>query len=269
MLRVILFPASAAVSVIVRLPTVGIIVRLPVVGVIIRLPAVGVIVRLAAVGAIVRLPVVHAESIPAVKEKIAQTKNIFFIVNLLLSTDDWISQFVPEGTIITVNTLYLMCGLAFSGKTTLAKVIVDRLHCHCISLDEINAERGLGHGGDGIPIAEWENTHHIAMEKMTGWMKSGQDIVLDDTSNLRWLRNRYRTFSGQHGYKTRLIYSDVPVELIRQWMQANLAANERHGIRPDIFSEHLRTFEPPQPDEDTLVYRPEQELHNWVKKQFS
>jgi predicted kinase len=56
-----------------------------------------------------------------------------------------------------MKTLYLMCGLSFSGKTTLARKIVERLQCAYISLDDINAERGLW-GGDGISVGEWERT---------------------------------------------------------------------------------------------------------------
>jgi len=35
-----------------------------------------------------------------------------------------------------MKTLYLLCGLAFSGKSTLAKAIVNYLNCASISLDE-------------------------------------------------------------------------------------------------------------------------------------
>lgn len=161
-----------------------------------------------------------------------------------------------------------MCGLAFSGKTTLAKAIAEFTGCQYISLDEINAERGLGHSGDGIPIAEWERTHHLAMKRMGAWMKSGQDILLDDTGNLRWLRDRYRTFAARQGYTTRLIYMDVPVTLIRERMQANRSTGQRHSIRAEIFAEHLRTFESPHPDEDTLIYHPDENVKEWIKNNF-
>lgn len=162
-----------------------------------------------------------------------------------------------------------MCGLAFSGKTTLAKAIVAQTGCRYVSLDEINAERGLGHGGDGIPISEWEKAHQIAMERMSAWMKSGRDILLDDTGNLRWLRDRYRAFAARHGYATQLIYVDVPVALIKQRIQANRLTGERHGIRAEILAGHLRTFEPPQPDEETLIYHPEENALEWLKNNFN
>jgi predicted kinase len=86
-----------------------------------------------------------------------------------------------------MKTLYLMCGLSFSGKTTLARKIVERLQCAYISLDNINTERGLW-GGDGIPIEEWERTHALARERLATWMATGKDAVVDDVNNLRWPR---------------------------------------------------------------------------------
>src|SRR4029077_883183 len=43
-------------------------------------------------------------------------------------------------------SLYLLCGLAFSGKTTLASILSVRLPAVVVSLDAINASRGLDGG---------------------------------------------------------------------------------------------------------------------------
>ncbi|RPH71198.1 MAG: hypothetical protein EHM78_08290 [Myxococcaceae bacterium] len=49
--------------------------------------------------------------------------------------------------------LLLLCGPAFSGKSTVAAHLFRRWDFRVVSLDEINARRGL-HGGQGIPDAE-------------------------------------------------------------------------------------------------------------------
>ena len=53
--------------------------------------------------------------------------------------------------------VYAMCGVAFSGKSTLARRIAGQLFIPLISLDAINHERGL-RGGEGMSIAQWEET---------------------------------------------------------------------------------------------------------------
>jgi predicted kinase len=53
-----------------------------------------------------------------------------------------------------MNKLYLLCGMPFSGKTTLLPLLCEYLNCPYISLDDINKQRGLN-GGDGISVQEW------------------------------------------------------------------------------------------------------------------
>lgn len=59
--------------------------------------------------------------------------------------------------------------MPFSGKTTLGTSVAQYLNALYISLDEINEARGL-FGGEGIPVEEWEKTHHLAIEKLQDLM---------------------------------------------------------------------------------------------------
>src|SRR6266481_7531163 len=103
-----------------------------------------------------------------------------------------------------------MCGVAFSGKTTLAKRLVSELGCAHVSLDEITAERGM-FGGEGLLAQEWEHSHQLAQERMQQLMLNGQDIVFDDTNCFRWLRDGCRKLAHKNGYSTELVFLDVPV----------------------------------------------------------
>lgn len=125
----------------------------------------------------------------------------------------------PKGLIRSLNVLYLMCDLAFAGKSTLAKAIARDRGCVYISLDDINQERGLGFGGDGIPVEQWEQTHHVALARLETAMCSGHCVVLDDTNNRRWLRDRFKRVAQRYGYETRIVYLDIPVDVIQQRMQ--------------------------------------------------
>ena len=70
-----------------------------------------------------------------------------------------------------MSTLYLLCGMPFSGKTTLGRSIAKYHGCPYISLDKINEARGLS-GGDGIPVKEWEKTHFLAMQQLEIFMQT-------------------------------------------------------------------------------------------------
>lgn len=114
-----------------------------------------------------------------------------------------------------MRTLYLLCGMPFSGKTTLGKSLSRYSSSAYISLDKINEARGL-YGGDGIPVEEWEKTHSLAMQQLPNLMQSGQDIVVDDTSCFHWLRERWSNFVKQYRYQTIVVYLDIPIATIKK-----------------------------------------------------
>ena len=164
-------------------------------------------------------------------------------------------------------TLYLLCGMPFSGKTTLGKTIARQLDSSYISLDEINEARGL-RGGDGISIEEWEKTHSIAMSQMQTTMPTSQDIVLDDTNCFRWLRDRFRQLAAEYNYQTTVVFVDVPVSEIWQRMSANQKTQTRHMVKPEIIKEMTKTFEPPEEDENVIRYDGEQSIDEWIISNF-
>lgn len=160
-----------------------------------------------------------------------------------------------------------MCGLSFSGKTTLARKITERLQCAYLSLDDINAERGLW-GGDGIPVKEWERTHTLARERLETWMVTGKDAVVDDVNNLRWLRDRWRAAASAGRYRTLVIYLDIPQAELIERRRENEMTVERKGITEAVWAKHLSEFEPPGADEHVLRYGPAEDAASWVISHF-
>ena len=158
-----------------------------------------------------------------------------------------------------------MCGLAFSGKTTLARAIVRFTGAAYVGLDEINRERGLGHGGEGLPVEEWERTHRLAVDRVERLMEEGATILVDDTSNLRFLRERFRKVAGQHDYDVVLVYLDVPPAEIRRRIEENASTGRRANVLPHVLEEHIATFEHPAGDEAAIVYTPDQPVDDWLQ----
>lgn len=166
-----------------------------------------------------------------------------------------------------MSMLILMCGLPFSGKSTLAAAIVEHTGAAYISLDDINQERGLGFGGDGIPLEEWEKTHAVALERLSTSLASG-DAILDDTCCYRWIRDRYRALAKDSGHSTRVIHLSVPVETIRNRMEHNKAAASRHGVRREVFDAVAETFEVPADDENVIEFDGTVAVQKWLARHF-
>ncbi len=164
-------------------------------------------------------------------------------------------------------TLYLLCGVAFSGKTTLGEAIARHAGLRVVSTEEINEVRGL-RGGEGIPYQEWEATHAIAVSWLGRLMGSGEDLLVDDTNCFRWIRDRFRWVAERHGYRPRVIFLDVPLEVLHQRRRANQLTGDRHRVVDPIFDSHAADFEPPSEDEDVITFDPDQDLGQWLLVQF-
>lgn len=156
------------------------------------------------------------------------------------------------GVRIPLVDLYLLCGMAFSGKTTLASVLARHARALVVSLDEINASRGL-HGGAGIPEGEWARTHREALRQIEAALEAGRSVIVDDTNCFRFLRDNYRAVADLHGARTTVLYLDRPLELLLDRLRENERTNARAPVTETVLRELARKFEPPGPDEETLV----------------
>ncbi len=174
---------------------------------------------------------------------------------------------MPERDGPATPTLYLLCGIAFSGKTTLGRAISQHAGLRVVSTDEILALRGFS-GGDGVPFQEWEKTHAIAVGWLDRLMASGEDLVVDDTNCYRWIRDRFRWLAGRHDYATRVIYLETPLDVLHRRRRANERSGERHRVVDEVFESHAADFEPPADDEDALRFGPGDELEAWLVAHF-
>ena len=147
--------------------------------------------------------------------------------------------------------LVLLCGQSFSGKSTVAGYLAEGLGAEIVSLDAINAERGLW-GGDGIPIEEWGRTMELAHGRVSEAVGRGATVIIDDTSSPAFLRDRWRERAAALGVPLVLIYVHASLETILQRLGRNRAAPDRRDVSDEVMAEHLNTFEPPEEAEQAL-----------------
>jgi len=94
--------------------------------------------------------------------------------------------------------LIATCGLAFSGKSTIAAKVAAALDAELISYDAINVQRGFD-GGKVIADAEWEKTSLMAAGSAREAIANGRGVVVDDTFSHRFLRDRFRAVARAAG----------------------------------------------------------------------
>ncbi|WP_349370192.1 ATP-binding protein [Salinarimonas sp.] len=156
-------------------------------------------------------------------------------------------------------TAYAMCGLAFSGKSTVARRLAAALDLALISLDAINDERGFD-GGGVIDDSEWERTSHLAMDRLARALAAGRSALVDDTFAMRFLRDRARRVAEAHDARFVLIHVETPIETIQARRRRNDETRARMAITDAVFDDHVARFEPPGPDEPVLRIASEADL---------
>ena len=144
-----------------------------------------------------------------------------------------------------------MCGTSFSGKSTVARALAPRLQARIVSLDEINARRGLW-GGDGIPVEEWIRTHELATAEVRSLLGTGTSVVVDDTSSPRFLRDGWRSLAAEVGARFTLVYVEVDHATVRRRRDGNRVERRRQDVADAVLDQHLAEFEPPAADEDAV-----------------
>ena len=164
--------------------------------------------------------------------------------------------------------LYILCGLPFAGKTTLARALERQLDIALVELDAINTARGVGLHGEAISPEEWDETYAEAYRQLDTFLAAGQSVLFDAASFTKAQRDFLRTLAGKRGSSSLVIYLDVSEAEARQrWLQ-NRATGARYDVRDEDFAQVVNFFEPPTPEEQAVCYRPLQPADEWIRQTF-
>jgi len=159
--------------------------------------------------------------------------------------------------------LIALCGLAFSGKSTIARRVASALGAELVSLDAINAARGFD-GGASIDDAEWERTSLMAAATARAVLASGRSVVVDDTFSHRFLRRRFAAVAQASGAPFVLLFVDTPLAVIEARIADNARSGARDHIAPEVFAHHRARFEFPGEDEHPVRLGSAEDLDLWL-----
>jgi predicted kinase len=162
---------------------------------------------------------------------------------------------------------YLLCGPSLAGKTTVAGRITGAFSATLVSSDEINAERGLPFGGEGLPESVWAETLRIQVEHFHAEASRGRSVVVDDTLCYRWLRNRWREEAAKaQAAAILLLLSPSKAEILARHT-ALQSAGQRPVLSKERLLEHLLAFEWPAPEEHAILVNTQSGLEAWLREE--
>jgi predicted kinase len=162
--------------------------------------------------------------------------------------------------------LYIMCGVGFSGKSTLAKKISEHKQAALVSQDAIYFEKEKELDPTLSSDKEWELIWNIAIERVVGYLKQGKSVVYDSTNTRREHRDRFRKIALENNARAIVVYLNTPDEVLLARQMKNKETKERHDVKQEYLDQARAEMEIPQSDENPIVFTPESDLVEWLDK---
>ena len=158
-----------------------------------------------------------------------------------------------------------MCGLAFSGKSTLARKIAERTGSRLIAFDKLLVEKEKEQ-----PVSKddagWRFIRKVAQDEIVSTLKEGQSVVYDD-NNVRFEhREKVREIARNLGVNPIVIYLNTPMELIRERELVNKTTGERHEVEPENFQKVVEQLEVPTSNENVLEFTPNTDIDKFLSE---
>ena len=141
----------------------------------------------------------------------------------------------------------VVMGVSGSGKTTVAKLLAERLGWQFQEGDTLHPPENVEKMSAGIPLTDDDRLPWLRKiaETIDGWRAHGQSGVITCSA----LKRSYRDIIVGDRPDVRLVYLKGSHDLIRQRM----AARHGHFMPSTLLDSQFATLEEPSPDENAIV----------------
>ncbi len=161
-------------------------------------------------------------------------------------------------------TLFVLCGLMGSGKSSLARLLAERLEFILLSSDLTRKElagiaptaRGDQGFGEGIYAPGMtERTYRAVFDRARSELLAGRSVALDASFTDPAMRHAARELARSCGARHLLLYLSAPGELLRERLSRRALKASVSDGRSEILPAQMAAFTPPDevPAEEKLV----------------
>jgi predicted kinase len=158
-----------------------------------------------------------------------------------------------------------MCGLAFSGKSTLARKLAKHTGSKLIAFDNVwvekDKEKPVPKNAEG-----WRYIRDIAQHEIITTLKKGTSVLYDDNNPRKEHREELRNIAREAGAAAIVVYLDTPLNIIKAREEMNRVSQERHEVEPHNFQKVMQDLEVPTADENTVVFTQNMDIDSFLEK---
>lgn len=164
---------------------------------------------------------------------------------------------------MTKQTLYILTGLPYAGKTTLRNELVRRFGFASISIDEINDDKGRK--VEAMAQSDWDTAYSNAYDQLKAFLGEGKSVVFDGGSLLFQERETQRLIAKDFGVPSVLVYVNTLQGTIMERRAVNSASKERGHVSDPVFEKAFGMWEEPTAAEHPIPYNQEMNFEEWIK----
>lgn len=164
---------------------------------------------------------------------------------------------------------YLLVGFPYSGKTTIAKELENRLGFAHINIDQLKFDRGYTDvGDDEVPDNVWDDIFRNADDLIKEYLNQGKNVANEYAWITREWRDRARKVAEDAGFETKVIYVNPSEQVIRHRREINKKTKERFHWSDEEFERFFKDFEVPTSDEQIMIYDQKIPVEDWIHLTF-
>lgn len=160
-----------------------------------------------------------------------------------------------------------MFGLPFSGKTTLAQNVADKLGAKLLAYDLTWARIKPP---EQVPeldnIEEWNEVLNVVYQDIKDELAQGKSVVFDHINHTIKDRNNLRRVAKEAGVRSAIIYLDIPLEVTQKRRADNLVTKQRHNVSSVNLEKIYKVWESPASNEDVIIYNPDTDLDELIAR---
>ncbi len=163
-------------------------------------------------------------------------------------------------------TAFLLCGPSLAGKSSFAAGLADIVDAMIVSADEINRNRGLPFGAQGLPESVWAETLETQLHAVRLAASHHRSVIIDDTLCYRWIRDRFRQEACLVGLQSILLL--FPLDLLEAERRRSqlVVTRGRPVLSRERLETHLNQFEWPDDDENPVAVQPHDTPVSWTRR---
>lgn len=153
--------------------------------------------------------------------------------------------------------LFIMCGEAFSGKSTISKHISKKYGAQIIGRDSIYFSLEKHLALEGTPEEDddmlWDSLWSVAVQGAKNQLLLGSSVVFDDVCLQKVRRDELKKVAEQSKAKYILIFLNISKEGLKRRKEENKKTKTRHDVPSAWMEADREDFERPTPDENPIT----------------